>query len=182
MNQLVLALCLALLAPACKKSNVVADGKTVKINYTLKVDNQVMDSSANRGPMPYVQGQHHIIPGLEEEMVGMKVGEKKHVTVAPEKGYGQLDPNAKQKIPKKAFGNTKGLKPGMMVTGSNGGRPIQAKVLEIGKDDITLDFNHPLAGKTLEFDVEVVSVEDTPAGTEQIKVPSVNQPEAQKKS
>jgi FKBP-type peptidyl-prolyl cis-trans isomerase SlyD len=96
-------------------------------------------------------------------MAGMKVGEKKQVVVAPAQGYGEINPNALQKVPRSVFKNTKGLKPGMMVTGSDGQRRAQAKVVKIDKKEVTLDTNHPLAGKTLTFDVEVTAISDAPA-------------------
>jgi FKBP-type peptidyl-prolyl cis-trans isomerase SlyD len=149
-------------ALGCQAKAVIEKGKAVKFNYTLTVEGKIVDSSQGKQPLSYVQGAGMIIPGLEEAMLGLKVGDKKHVTVAPEKGYGPINPKALQKIPKANFGKTEGLKPGMMVSGNAGGRPIQAKVVEIGKKDITLDMNHPLAGKTLDFDVEIVEIAKAP--------------------
>jgi FKBP-type peptidyl-prolyl cis-trans isomerase SlyD len=146
----------------CKKTSVIEKGLAVKINYTLTVDGKVVDTSEGRGPLAYVQGSGQIIPGLEEQMVGLKVGDKKQVVVPPEKAYGQLDPKALQKVPLKAFGKTDGLKIGMTVTGQNGPNRMQAKVVAIDKKEVTLDINHPLAGKTLTFDIEVVEIAPAP--------------------
>lgn len=147
---------------ACKTQQAIEKGKLIKLHYTLKVDGNVVDSSDKKPPLSFVQGSGQIIPGLEEQLVGLKAGDKKHVTLAPEKGYGTIDPKAQQVLPTKAFGDVTKLKVGMMVTGQNGNRPVQAKVVKIGAKDVTLDFNHPLAGKILDFDIEVVEVSKAP--------------------
>jgi FKBP-type peptidyl-prolyl cis-trans isomerase 2 len=139
-------------------------GPTVKFLYTLKVDGNVLESSEGKGPLSVTLGNHKVIPGLEEALASMKAGEKRTVTVAPEKGYGPYLPERVTKVPKTAFKDMSGLKPGMMVSGNDrNGRPFQAKVKEVGSKDVTLDLNHPLAGKTLSFDVEMVAIQ--PAGT-----------------
>ncbi len=152
---------------ACKKTQVIENGKAVKINYTLTVDGAVVDTSTGKEPLSYVQGNKMIIPGLEEALAGLKKGDKKQVTVPPEKGYGVINAAAQQKVPLKSFNDTKNLKVGTMVRGMNANGPMQAKVLAIGKKDVTLDFNHPLASKILNFDVEVVSVEEGPKPTKE---------------
>ncbi|MCG3205076.1 MAG: Trigger factor [Elusimicrobia bacterium] len=154
-----LVLSVVFLSMGCQNNKVVENGKLVKMNYTLTVDGAVVDSSVNKTPLEFVHGGGQIIPGLEEQIVGLKVGEKKHITLAPENGYGAINPKAQQKVPKKAFGDVSQLKVGMTVNGQNGGRPVQAKVVSIGSKDITLDFNHPLAGKTLDFDIEIMAIE-----------------------
>lgn len=162
MNKLsaVAVLLLSLAIAGCKKGdNVIKKGSTVKINYTLTVDNQVVDSSTGGEPLTYVQGSGQIIPGLEEQLEGMKPTEKKHVTVSPEKGYGAQDPKAFHKVPRKAFQDGQKLKVGDIVSGDAGGQKFQAKIAGVDKEEITLDLNHPLAGKTLNFEVEVVDVQ-----------------------
>jgi len=139
-------------------SPVIKDGSMVKINYTLHVDGKVIDSSNGRPPLGYKQGSHQIIPGLEKALAGLKKGDKKQVVVPPEEGYGPIDPKAVQKIPSKSFKDFKNMKPGMKVRGRNGNVPVEATVVAINAKDVTLDFNHPLAGKTLNFDVDVVEV------------------------
>lgn len=153
------AAALLLLAACQKGGDMIQAGSQVKFNYKLTVDGQVVDSSEGREPLSYVQGRGDIIPGLEEEMAGLKVGDKKQVAIAPEKGYGTHNPQAVQKVPKSNFGDTKGLKVGDLVRGEAGGREFRARVTQIGAKDVTLDLNHPLAGKTLNFDVEVVEIQ-----------------------
>lgn len=138
---------------------VIKEGAKVSINYVLKVDGKVVDSSENGGPLTYTQGSSQIIPGLEKQLTGLKAGDKKNVSVNPEEGYGEHNPQAIQKVPKKAFKETGTLKVGTVVTGVAGDREFQAMVVEIGKEEITLDLNHPLAGKKLDFEIEVISVQ-----------------------
>lgn len=140
------------------KSPTIKDGSSVKFNYVLHVDGAVVDSSGSRGPLAFVEGQHGIVPGLEEAMLGLKVGDKKTITVSPEKGYGPPNPDAIRKAPKTAFSQPNDLKPGDMVRGNAGGRPFAARVVSVDADSIHLDMNHPLAGKTLVFDITVTEV------------------------
>jgi len=138
--------------------NVIKKGSAVKLHYTLSVDGVILDSSPEGDPLAYVQGSGQIIPGLEKELEGLKAGDKKEVTVTPEEGYGPVDPNAFQKVPKAAFENSPGLKIGDIVSGQLGEQTFNAIVAQISSEEITLDFNHPLAGKMLRFAVEVVEV------------------------
>lgn len=144
-----------------KKEPKIEAGSSVKFHYTLTVDGQQFDSSTGREPMAYVQGKQMIVPGLEEQLTGMKVGEKKTVTVAPEQGYGPSNPMAVQTVPRAVFNNPDSLHVGDMVRGSANGQAFPARVAAITPDSITVDMNHPLAGKTLVFDVEIIEV--TPA-------------------
>lgn len=136
----------------------IQKGSSVSINYTLKVDNKVVDSSSGKDPLTYVQGSDQIIPGLEEQLEGLKKGDKKHLTVTPEKGYGVSDPRAVQKIPKKAFQDADKMKVGDVVNGKVNDQEFQAVISAITNADITIDLNHPLAGKTLNFDIEIMDV------------------------
>ncbi len=145
----------------------VQNGSTVSLEYTLKDDGgQVLDSNKGKTPLVFVQGQRQIIPGLEREIVGMRPGEEKKVVVAPDDGgYGPVVPGAQQEVPKDAIPK-EGLKVGTQLTarsGSGEARPVTVK--EIKDTTVVLDFNHPLAGKTLFFDVKVLGVQapTTPA-------------------
>lgn len=138
---------------------MIRNGDTVKIHYTLRVDGDVVDSSSGREPLSYVQGSGQIIPGLEEQLQGLKSGDKKSVQVPAEKGYGVHDPAAVQKVPKASFANAEQVHVGEVVQGRSGNDVFQATVTGVSESDVTLDLNHPLAGKTLAFDVEVVDVQ-----------------------
>jgi len=145
-------------APA---AGAVQNGSTVSLEYTLKDEGgQVLDSNKGARPLVFVQGQRQIIQGLEREIVGMRPGEEKKVVVAPEDGgYGPVVPGAQQEVPKDAIPK-EGLKVGTQLTarsGSGEARPVTVK--EIKDTTVVLDFNHPLAGKTLFFDVKVLGVE-----------------------
>ena len=129
---------------------MIKEGSKVKFDYTLTVDGKVADTSAGRGPLEYTHGAGHIIPGLEEELTGMKVG--------PEKGYGKVLPEAIRRVPKEAIGGAEHLKVGDMVGASNEGHTFRAVVKEITDKEVVLDFNHPLAGKDLTFDVEIKEI------------------------
>lgn len=137
---------------------MIKEGSTVKLHYTLTVDGVILDQSGEGEPLTYVQGSGQIIPGLETQLVGMKQGDRKEVMVSPDQGYGTIDPNAFQKVAKTAFQNAPQLKVGDVVSGQLGEHQFQAIVSNIGGEDITLDFNHPLAGKTLRFSIEIVEV------------------------
>jgi len=131
----------------------------VSINYTLTVDDTVIDSSLGKDSLSYVQGAGQIIPGLEEQLAGLNIGDKKKVVVSPDKGYGERDPNAARKVSKKLFQNPEGLKVGSAVSGQDGDKTFRATIVDITDQDVTLDLNHPLAGKTLNFDIEVVDIQ-----------------------
>ena len=103
-----------------------------------------------------------MIPGLERELTGMKIGGEKTVTVKPEDAYGPVDKNAFQEVPKDKL-PANGLKVGAMLTGQGPqGQPLQARVHEIKEKTVVLDLNHPMAGKTLKFDVKVIDIQPAP--------------------
>lgn len=152
---------LILFTPTAKGENgMIADGKKVKIDYTLTVEGKIVDTSKGRQPLEYTQGQGMLIPGLEKELEGMKSGEAKQVTVAPADAYGEVSKDAFKEIPRSEFPSDltpqAGQKLGMQTPQ---GQQIPVTVFEVTDDKIILDFNHPLAGKELNFDVTVVSVE-----------------------
>jgi len=137
---------------------MIKEGSKVKFDYTLTVEGQVADTSSGRGPLEYTHGAGHIIPGLEKELLGMKVGDKKTVKVSPEEGYGIVHEEAIRRVPKEAIGGADNLKVGDMVGASNAGHTFRAIVKEITDKEVVLDFNHPLAGKELTFDVEIKEI------------------------
>ena len=137
---------------------MIKEGSKVKFDYTLTVEGKVVDTSAGRGPLEYTHGAGHIIPGLEKELLGMNVGDKKSVDVAPEEGYGKVLDEAIRRVPKEAIGGAENLKVGDMVGASNAGHTFRGVVKEITDKEVVLDFNHPLAGKTLHFDVEIKEI------------------------
>jgi FKBP-type peptidyl-prolyl cis-trans isomerase SlyD len=137
----------------------VSNGKQVTLEYTLKLDDQsFVDSNVGGEPLKITQGSHQLIPGVEKQIEGMAVGEKKQFTVAPTEGYGTVDPNAFQEVDKKAV-PPDSQKVGTQLEGKTpDGRKIFPRISEVKNDTVVLDFNHPLAGKTLHFDVQVLDV------------------------
>lgn len=146
------------------KEATVSSGKQVSIEYTLTLeDKSVLDSNVGADPLTIIQGSHHIIPGLENALEGMKIGDSKHVTVKPEEGYGLVDKDAFVEIKKEQVPQVE-LKVGLVLQGQNeGGQIVQARVAEINEQTVLLDCNHPLAGKTLYFDVKVLEIKEVPA-------------------
>ncbi len=142
------------------ESKKVEKDSVVSLDYTLTLDDgQVVDSSQGREPLDYLHGHGQLIAGLEKELQGMEVGEEKEVTVAPGEGYGERDPNAVEVVPLDIFPADMELTPGMGIQLQDGsGQVFQAYVVEVRPDGVVLDFNHPLAGQTLHFNVKVVGV------------------------
>jgi FKBP-type peptidyl-prolyl cis-trans isomerase SlyD len=140
----------------------VSNGKQVILEYTLKLDDQsVVDSNVGGEPLKVTQGKHEIIPGLEKALEGMTAGEKKRVTLNPAEGYGTVDPKAFQEIDKKMV-PTEAHKVGTQLEGKTAeGVTVYPRISEVKHDTVVLDFNHPLAGKTLHFDVQVLDVAHT---------------------
>ena len=139
---------------------MIKKGSKVKFDYTLTVDGKVQDTSAGRGPLEYTHGAGQIIQGLEEVLEQMNIGDKKVVEIKAEKAYGPVLQEAIKRVPKEAIMNADQLKVGDMVGASNGGHTFRAVVKEISDKEITLDFNHPLAGKDLTFDVEIKEINE----------------------
>lgn len=137
----------------------VSNGKQVTLEYTMKLDDQsVVDSNVGGEPLKVTQGTHQIIPGVEKALEGMAVGEKKKVTLAPAEAYGTVDPKAFQEVDKKMV-PVEAQKVGIQLEGKTAdGKTVYPRISEVKNDTIVLDFNHPLAGKTLHFDVKVLDV------------------------
>ena len=137
----------------------VADGKVVLIHYTLR-DEQgaVLGSSDGGGPIAYLHGNDGIVPGLEEVLTGKNAGDRIDVVVVPEKGYGLRDESLVQMIPRNRFPDAAAIVAGQQfhADGPHGGRLLT--VTQVEKDLVTVDANHPLAGKSLHFSVEVREV------------------------
>jgi len=141
------------------KPMTVSAGKEITIEYTLKLeDKSTIDSNVGAEPLKFIQGEHQIIPALETALEGLKVGDKKEVKIKPEDGYGDVDPNAVQEIDKSRI-PPEALVVGTPLEGRDpSGRPVHAKVREIKESTVILDLNHPLAGKTLFFEVKILGI------------------------
>jgi FKBP-type peptidyl-prolyl cis-trans isomerase SlyD len=137
----------------------VEKNRVVTLNYTLR-DEQgtILDASNGRRPLSYLHGKGNIIPGLEQALVGKAAGDRLDVTVAPEQGYGPRDERLVQIVPRTKFGDVQGLAPGMQVRATGQRGPRMVTVVRVDRDFVTIDGNHPLAGRTLHFSVEVAEV------------------------
>ncbi len=139
----------------------VTNGKIVSLEYTLRVDDKVVDSSAGGDPLQYLHGAANIIPGLEREVEGMQVGESKKVIVSAADGYGEENEEAYVDVPRSEFPADMPLKPGVeMELTTPDGHPMYARIESVEEEIVHLNLNHPLAGKELHFDVKVVSLRD----------------------
>jgi len=138
----------------------ISDGKTISMEYTLTLeDKKVLDTNVGGQPLNFTQGSHQIIPGLESALEGMKVGESKQVTVAPELGYGPINPQAVQEVPIENIPE-EARKVGAQLQGKDAqGRIVNPRVAEVKEQVVVLDFNHPLAGKELFFDVKILDIQ-----------------------
>lgn len=136
-----------------------ARGMVVTMHYTLTDDSgAVLDSSQGGNPLAYLHGHGNIIPGLEKALEGVTAGFKSKVTVAPTEGYGESDPESVFEAPREHFPPDMQIEPGQRVHAEGPNGPITLTVVELTETGAILDANHPLAGKTLHFDVEVVTV------------------------
>jgi FKBP-type peptidyl-prolyl cis-trans isomerase SlyD len=139
-------------------------GRVVRMHYTLRDENgATIESSGGREPLAYLHGHGHLIPGLEKALEGSAAGLRTTVTVAPADAYGEKDPQAVIRAPREDFPEGLALAPGVEVQAETPDGPITFTVVAIEGNEAVLDANHPLAGKTLTFEVEVVDVRDATA-------------------
>ena len=144
-----------------EKSLAVRDKCQVAIEYTVKLKNgNVIDTTDGTGALNYLQGYHELVPGLERAIEGMKAGESKHVVVKPEDAYGKVIPEAFIEVKKEQLSKQEIKIGNKLETRDDMGRTVYSIVEEIRDKTVLLNFNHPLAGKTLYFDVKVINVKD----------------------
>lgn len=142
-----------------KEDNVIEAGKLVKVNYTLTADGKVIDSSIEGKPFEFRAGSKQVIPGFEEALLGMKAGEKKSFQVSPDKGYGEENPKGIQKVERDKLPKDINPEVGMTLSAQMpNGQTIPARIVEVKDDIVILNFNHPLSGKILNFEVEIVEI------------------------
>ena len=135
----------------------VKDGMVVSLDYTLRLDDgEIIDSSEGDAPLQYLHGYSQIIPGLEKALAGMAVGDKK-VVVAAAEAYGEVDMEAFEIVPRSMFPDDLQLEEGLPLSlrDVETNEPFDATVAEVRETEVMLDFNHPLAGETLHFEVRI---------------------------
>lgn len=150
--------------------DVVKDDLVVSMSYELTVDGELIDTSENiEGEViAFIQGSGNIIPGLEQALYGMKVGESKQVKVEPEAAYGVVDQDAFIWVPREEFPDSIPLEVGTVFEmREESGETHLARITELQEEQVHVDLNHPLAGKTLEFKIDIVDLR--PATDEELE-------------
>ncbi|MFC1840119.1 peptidylprolyl isomerase [Thermodesulfobacteriota bacterium] len=140
----------------------------VAFNYLLTFDSgEEVDKSPEGQPLGFITGAGQIIPGLEKEIMGMSVGDSVKISVEPENGYGSINPELFQEVKRDQFPPDLELKPGMTFQSQGPQGPMIINIKELkGEDMVVIDLNHPLAGKKLNFDIDIVEIRDlTPEET-----------------
>jgi FKBP-type peptidyl-prolyl cis-trans isomerase SlyD len=137
----------------------VEDGQVVSMDYTLKVDDEIIDTSDGHEPLEFIQGTGDILPGLEGEMYGMQIGEEKIVVLPAKEGYGEVDGEAYMDVPRNQFPDNIPMEIGTVLElRDQDDHPMHARIDQVGEANVRLDFNHPLAGKELHFTVKIAGL------------------------
>jgi len=152
---------------------VVSVGKKIKLDYTLTVNKEQVETSVGKEPLEFVFGDHSVIPGMEKGIAGMKVGEEKTLTIGPKDAYGEVDPKAYKEFPKSSMPAGSVPKVGMVLEAqAPDGENFSATIFQIKGDKVVLDFNHPLAGKELTFKVKILNITNAPTPAVVEKAPA----------
>jgi FKBP-type peptidyl-prolyl cis-trans isomerase SlyD len=139
----------------------ISKDSVASFHYTLKDDDgNTIDSSAGQEPLPYLHGAGNIVPGLERELEGKTTGDKLSVIVKPVDGYGEMNESLVQELPKTMFAGVDDIKAGMDFHAETDNGQQMVTVTKVEEDTVTIDGNHPLAGKNLHFDIEVTEVRE----------------------
>ncbi len=152
----------------------IETNQIVSIEYEVRDGDTIVDSNVGGAPLVFMFGKGQIIPGLENGIANMTIGEKGDVLVQPKDAYGELNPDATQEVPKDQFAGID-LEVGMTLYGQGeDGGTVQVTVKEIGDENVIIDFNHPLAGKSLMFTVTINNVRDASAEEVMTGIPAEN--------
>jgi FKBP-type peptidyl-prolyl cis-trans isomerase SlyD len=152
----------------------IETNQIVSIEYEVRDGDTVVDSNVGGAPLVFMFGKGQIIPGLENGIVDMSIGEKADILVKPADAYGEHNPEASQEVPKDQFAGID-LETGMSLYGQGeDGGTVQVIVKEIGEETVIIDFNHPLAGKELMFTVTLNNVRDASAEEAMTGIPAEN--------
>lgn len=144
----------------------IKDGVVVSLDYTLRLDDgEIVDSSEAAGPLEYLHGYGQIIPGLEKALVGLIVGDSKKVVVPAAEAYGEVDMEAFEIVSRSMFPDDMELEEGLVLSlrDMETDEPFDATIAEIRETEVMLDFNHPLAGETLYFEVSIPALRNATA-------------------
>lgn len=145
----------------------IENRKVVELTYELTVDGKVVDKTTEMtGPLDYIHGEHMLLPRFEAELEGLEPESEFEFTLTPEEGYGAYDPKRRFDIPKQSFEVDGTIREDLMQVGkiipmlNSSGMVVQGLIAAVKEDTVTMDFNHPMAGKTLNFKGKVISVRD----------------------
>jgi len=143
---------------------IIEKNKVVTVSYSLKVDGQIWEESTEEQPLVYISGIGMMIPGFETQLNGLEVGAKYSISVNPEEGYGDYNPEAVAKLPMSTFEVDGELQKDLLFVGNliplqdQDGNPMNGEVTEVTEDTVTVDFNHKLSGKVLHFEGEIKEI------------------------
>lgn len=146
-------------------TDAIADGHVVTLHYRLTLDDgSIADESFGGDPLVYMHGRQNIVPGLEKQLTGKKPGDKCDVKVEPAEGYGDYDPTLDQTVPRSAFPAEAQLAVGIAFQAQDQrGQPITLYIRNIEGDQVTVSPNHPMAGQTLNFSIEILEIREATA-------------------
>ena len=141
---------------------LIAEKTVVSFHYKVSDDesSEVIDSSENSEPMSYLHGARNIIIGLEKALEGKQAGDDVEVTVEAEEAYGERSEDRVHKVPREALSDIERIEPGVTVVANTEQGPLNLVIVDVADDEVTLDANHPLAGKRLKFEVSIETVRD----------------------
>ena len=143
------------------EKDMIGENMVVSMAYKLTVDGEVLDEAGDNDAIDFLTGHHNIISGLEDQLSGMKKGESKSVVVAPKDGYGLVDESAIEEVSMDEFDKDVTPEVGMeLQMKDSSGHEAYAKVVSIGEKNAKVDFNHPLAGKELNFEIKIVNLRE----------------------
>lgn len=138
---------------------MIENGKQVAIEYSVfSDDNTQIDTNVGKDPLIFLFGAHQILPALEEALRGLEVGDNKEVTLEPEHAYGDVNPQAFKKVASKLIPEDLRYEGALLVVSDEQFGEMLIRVDSVEEEEVVLDFNHPLAGKTLKFDVKVLDI------------------------
>jgi len=143
-----------------EETGVIESGSSVTIEYTLKMDDgTTVDSNVGGNPLTFTQGTGEILPALEEALLGAKVGDQKEINLTAEQGYGTVNPEAFQEVPLEKLPEDARTVGTMLMASAPDGQEVPVRVHEVKEETIILNFNHPLAGQALNFDIEILDIQ-----------------------
>lgn len=140
-------------------NNVIGEHSHVTLHFSLKLDDGTeVDTTFKGDPASFTVGDGSLLPGFEKALFGLKAGDEAEIEIPPEAGFGQRNPANIQKVRRDSFSPDIELEPGLVVSFDNGGGELPGVIRAVDEDEVTVDFNHPLAGQTLNFHVKIIEV------------------------